>query len=100
MTFGLLLIGFPAAAGLAGLLFRHRGLARSWALIAPAFTLYAAVMCGLVKPQFALSLADFGPVEVELALDITGKAAAVAIATAFVRLPPTEPWIVHEAPAS
>ncbi|MFG3342731.1 NADH-quinone oxidoreductase subunit L [Glycomyces sp. NPDC048151] len=84
MTFGLLLIGFPAAAGLAGLLFRHRGLARYWALIAPAFTLYLAVMCGLVKPRFALTLADFGPVEVELALDITGKAAAVAVATAFV----------------
>ncbi|MEU5157043.1 NADH-quinone oxidoreductase subunit L [Glycomyces sp. NPDC021274] len=86
MTYGLLLIGFPAAAGLAGLLFRHRGLARYFALTAPAFTLYAAAMCAIVNPTFALTLADFGPIRVDLALELSGTATAVAIATAFVTL--------------
>ncbi|GAA2170022.1 MULTISPECIES: NADH-quinone oxidoreductase subunit 5 family protein [Glycomyces] len=86
MAYGLLLIGLPAAAGLAGLLFRHRGLAKFWAIAAPALALCAALMCAVTLPEFALTLADFGSIRVELALDVSGTAAAVAIATAFVTL--------------
>jgi NADH-quinone oxidoreductase subunit L len=86
MAYGLLLIGFPAAAGLAGLLIRHRGLAKFWAVAAPALTLCAALMCAVTRPEFAMALADFGSIRVELALDVSGTAAAVAITTAFVTL--------------
>ncbi|MDA1358527.1 proton-conducting transporter membrane subunit [Glycomyces luteolus] len=86
MTYGLLLVGFPAAAGLAGLLLRHRGLAASFAVIAPAFALCMAAICAVANPRFALTLADFGPIRVELAMHLTGTAAAVAIASAFVTL--------------
>jgi len=86
MAYGLLLIGLPAAAGLAGLLFRHRGVATFWAVAAPGLTLCAALVCAVTRPEFALALADFGSIRVELALDVSGTAAAVAIATAFVTL--------------
>ncbi|WP_205326792.1 NADH-quinone oxidoreductase subunit L [Glycomyces sp. YM15] len=86
MTPGLLLIGVPAAAGLAGLLSRHRRPATYLAIAAPAFTLAMAAICAIVNPRFALTLADFGPIQVDLALDLSGTAAAVAIATAFVTL--------------
>lgn len=86
MTYGLLLIGFPAATGLAGLLFRHRRLAKYFAITAPAFTLWTAAMCAIVNPKVALTLADFGSIQVDLALDLSGTATAVAVATAFVTL--------------
>ncbi|MCC3762804.1 NADH-quinone oxidoreductase subunit L [Glycomyces sp. TRM65418] len=86
MTFALLLVGLPAAAGLAGLLFRHRGPARWAALIAPAVALCLAVLCAIVNPRFALTLADFGSIRVDLAMDLSPTTAAVAIATAFVTL--------------
>jgi NADH-quinone oxidoreductase subunit L len=86
MTTGLLLVGIPAAAGLAGLLLRHRGLAKWFAVIAPALALAMAVIAAATHPQFALALADFGPITVELAMDLSGTASAVAIASAFVTL--------------
>lgn len=86
MTLGLLLLGVPAAAGLAGLLLRHRGLARIFAITAPAVALLIAALCAAANPRFALTLADFGSIQVDLALDLSGTATAVAIASAFVTL--------------
>jgi NADH-quinone oxidoreductase subunit L len=86
MTFALLLVGIPALAGLAGLLIRRQGPARWTALIAPAITLSLAVLCAIVNPRFALTLADFGSIRVDLAMDLSPTAAAVALTTAFVTL--------------
>lgn len=86
MTLGLLLIGVPAAAGLAGLLLRHRGLASALAIAGPAVALLLAAWCAAVNPRFALTLADFGSIQVDLALDLSRTASAVAIASAFVTL--------------
>ncbi|MEV3937692.1 proton-conducting transporter membrane subunit [Glycomyces sp. NPDC049804] len=86
MTPGLLLIGVPAAAGLAGLLVRPRGLARVLAVAGPAVALLLAAWCAVVNPRFALTLADFDSIQVDLALDLSGTASAVALASAFVTL--------------
>lgn len=86
MTYALLLVGIPAMAGLAGLLVRNRNSAHAAAIAAPALALCLAVMCAFVNPRFALNLADFGTVRVDLAMDLSPTAAAVAITTAFVTL--------------
>jgi NADH-quinone oxidoreductase subunit L len=86
MTSALLLVGLPALAGLAGLLIRHRTPARAVAIAAPAATLGLAAVCALVNPRFALTLADFGTIRVELAMDLSPTAAAVALASASVTL--------------
>jgi len=84
MTLALLLVGLPASAGLIGLIFRRRGLARSFALIAPGAAFGLAGVCAFVNPQAAFTLADFGSVRVSAAFDLSPTAAAVALATTFV----------------
>jgi NADH-quinone oxidoreductase subunit L len=86
MTFALLLVGLPALAGLAGLLIRRRTPARTVAIAAPAAALGLAAACALVNPRFALTLADFGSIRVELAMDLSPTASAVALASASVTL--------------
>ena len=86
MTFALLLVGWPACLGLIGLLVRGRTPARALALAAPGLALAFAVVCAFTNPQFGLTLADFGSIRVELAMDLSPTAAAVALTTAFVSL--------------
>ncbi len=86
MTFALLLVGWPACLGLIGLVVRGRTPARALALAAPGLALVFAVVCAFTNPQFGLTLADFGSIRVELAMDLSPTAAAVAITTAFVSL--------------
>ncbi|SDL02359.1 NADH dehydrogenase subunit L [Glycomyces sambucus] len=81
-----LLIAAPAAAGLAGLLVRHRPAALILAYAGPAAALACAVGAAFGNPRTAYTLADFGTVTVDAALDLSPAACAVAVATAAVSL--------------
>jgi NADH-quinone oxidoreductase subunit L len=86
MTFALLLVGWPACLGLIGLVVQGRTQARALAIAAPGLALGFAVVCAFTNPRFALTLADFGSIKVELAMDLSPTTAAVALTTAFVSL--------------
>ncbi|GAB3229706.1 hypothetical protein GCM10027447_23240 [Glycomyces halotolerans] len=80
------MIAFPAAAGLAGLLLRHRRRAVWPAIAGPAAALACAVAAAFSDPVVSYPLADFGTVQVTAALDLAPTAVAVAIASALVSL--------------
>ncbi|HEU5128858.1 MAG TPA: NADH-quinone oxidoreductase subunit L [Glycomyces sp.] len=74
----------PAAAGLGGLLLRRRRHAVLLGVAAPALALACAVAAAFAGPAASFTLADFGSVRVEAALDLSPAAVAVAIASALV----------------
>ncbi|WP_198587217.1 NADH-quinone oxidoreductase subunit 5 family protein [Glycomyces xiaoerkulensis] len=83
-AFAWALVALPAAAGLAGLAVRRRELAVWAAVGAPAGALVCAVVAAFTGPAVSYTIADFGSVRVEAALEVPPAAGAVAVATALV----------------
>ncbi|MEU6861383.1 NADH-quinone oxidoreductase subunit L [Glycomyces sp. NPDC046736] len=84
MTAAVLLVAVPALLGLVGLLVRDRGIARVLAVAGPSAALGVALWCAFANPVGALTLADFGSVQVSAAFDLSPTAVAVALASVFV----------------
>ncbi|WP_199044005.1 NADH-quinone oxidoreductase subunit 5 family protein [Glycomyces salinus] len=80
------LVALPAAAGLAGLTLRRRGPAVWLAVAGPAAALGCALVAAFGDAAVSYTLADFGSVRVEAALELSGTAVAVAVASALVSL--------------